>query len=412
MDRKKFVISQSLKSCELTDLVTLKPKQVGKLRILILADEKYPASVVKDHVQALITHSSHSITLRAPRRPTSRWQRYLPRKRISLLDETNKPFDVLIIHYSLCILFSSYIPSYLREEIRSFRGVKIQIIQDEYRWINRMVAEMKYLGIDGIISSLQRDNLDKVYRSPDLEHVSKISALPGYIPKRLVGLNVPPISQRKIHLFYRSRELPFWLGKMAYEKTAISEKVENLLNHEVGIVSDLSSREKDRIYGNAWTDRLINSKAVLGAEGGASIFDFDGSAETQVNQFLKKNPGATFEEVSEKVLVEYEGNIVHQTITPRIFESIALKTALVLFPGRYRGVLKPWVHYLPLERNLSNFEDILKCLKDDNLLQEMVNHCYRDIVSSGKYSDSILGAGVEALCEILFSKKKFLSCAA
>jgi len=162
MDRKKFVISQSLKSCELTDLVTLKPKQVGKLRILILADEKYPASVVKDHVQALITNSSHSITLRAPRRPTSRWQRYLPRKRISLLDETNKPFDVLIIHYSLCILFSSYIPSYLREEILSFRGVKIQIIQDEYRWINRMVAEMKYLGINGIISSIKRDNLDIV----------------------------------------------------------------------------------------------------------------------------------------------------------------------------------------------------------------------------------------------------------
>jgi hypothetical protein len=66
----------------------------------------------------------------------------------------------------------------------------------------------------------------------------------------------------------------------------------------------------------------------------------------------------------------------------------------------------------PLERNLSNFEDILKCLRDDNLLQEMVNRCYRDIVSSGKYSDSILGAGVEALCEILFAKKKFLSCAA
>ena len=404
--------SQALKSCELTDLVTLKSEQVGILRILILADEKYPATVVKDHIHALISHSSHVVTLKAPRRPISRWQRYLPRKRISLLDEAKKPFDVLIIHYSLCILFSSYIPGYLREEIRSFRGVKIQIIQDEYRWINRMMVEMKYLGIDAIISSLETDNLDKVYRSPDLVHVSKISALPGYIPKRLEGLNVPPISQRKIHMFYRSREIPFWLGKMAYEKSAISERVENLLNHEVGIVSDLSSKEKDRIYGRAWTDRLINSKAVLGAEGGASIFDFDGSAETQVNQFLKKNPRATFEEVSEKALVEYEGNIVHQTITPRIFESIALKTALVLFPGRYRGVLQPWVHYLPLERNLSNFEDILKCLKDDNLLQEMVNRCYRDIVSSGKYSDSILGEGVEALCEILFSKKKFLSCAA
>ena len=202
------------------------------------------------------------------------------------------------------------------------------------------------------------------------------------------------------------------MGKLAYEKTELTAKVEKYLKNESEIVTDLSSKEKDRLYGNAWHERLISTKAVLGAEGGASIFDFDGSVEEKVRNYLKRNPRADFGEVSQKILFEYEGNIVHQTITPRIFESIAHKTALILFPGRYRGILKPWIHYLPLERDFSNFRDILLALKNDDLLQQMVDRCYRDIVGAGKYSDLILGKGVEALCEILHFKKESLLCAA
>ena len=102
-------------SQNLFDLVDMKPNKEVSLKILILADEKYPAAVVKDHVRAMVNHSSHSVTVRAPRRPVSRWKRFLPRKRISLFDKHKDAFDVIIIHYSLCILFTSYIPRYLRE---------------------------------------------------------------------------------------------------------------------------------------------------------------------------------------------------------------------------------------------------------------------------------------------------------
>ncbi len=40
---------------------------------------------------------------------------------------------------------------------------------------------------------------------------------------------------------------------------------------------DISAKEDDRIYGNDWHAFLQNSKAVLGTEGGATIFDFDGT---------------------------------------------------------------------------------------------------------------------------------------
>ena len=85
--------------------------------------------------------------------------------------------------------------------------------------------EILYLGIDAIFSSLNLDNLKKVYYKNELTSVLKISCLPGYVPQRLVGLKVPQISQRETHLAYRGRELPYWMGRLSYEKSKLSEEV-------------------------------------------------------------------------------------------------------------------------------------------------------------------------------------------
>ena len=55
-------------------------------------------------------------------------------------------------------------------------------------------------------------------------------------------------------------------------------------------------------------------------------------------------------------------------ISPRVFEAIALRTALVLFEGEYSGIIAPGVHYIPLKKNLSNLDDVLSLLGDDEYL--------------------------------------------
>ena len=372
----------------------------------MLADKKYPAEVVKDHVNAIASFSRHEITVRSPRKR----RRFLPAPKVTLLDDYGVCFDVVIIHYSLCILLKSYIPKYLREELHLFSGIKIQIIQDEYRWINKMMEEMAYLGIDAIFSSLQLKNLKKVYENNKLTSVLKVSCLPGYVPKRLVGIEVPQISQRKRHLAYRGRELPHWLGRLGYEKTRLSDEI-GRRTAKYPLVTDLSSREKDRLYGDSWTSFLKSSKAVIGLEGGASIFDFDGEAEKAVLNYQKLNPEAGFEEISNKVLVPFEGNIIHQTITPRSFEAIAFRTVQVLLKGEYRGILKPWEHYLPLERDFSNFDQIMNFLLDDGELQRIADQAYQDIISSNLYSSSILGRGIDAAIDLITINKQNKLCA-
>ena len=37
-------------------------------------------------------------------------------------------------------------------------------------------------------------------------------------------------------------------------------------------------------------------------------------------------------------------------ISSRVFEAIASRCLLILFKGDYSGIIKPWKHYLPLEK--------------------------------------------------------------
>ena len=39
-----------------------------------------------------------------------------------------KNFDVIIIHYSICIIFRNYISFLLRKKIRNFKGLKIILV--------------------------------------------------------------------------------------------------------------------------------------------------------------------------------------------------------------------------------------------------------------------------------------------
>src|SRR3546814_8181514 len=83
---------------------------------------------------------------------------------------------------------------------------------------------------------------------------------------------------------------------------------------------------------------ISGGRAALATEGGATVFDFDGTIGENVEDYRRRHPGADDEEVWEAVVKPHEGNVVHKTITPRAFEAILCRTALVMYPGDYRGI--------------------------------------------------------------------------
>ena len=92
--------------------------------------------------------------------------------------------------------------------------------------------------------------------------------------------------------------------------------------------------------------------------------DFEGNLDTFVETYQAAHPSAGFEEIWENVLQPFEGNVKHATITPKLLEAIAAKTALILYPGAYRCVLQPDKHYIPLMEDGSNYPQVLNHLRD------------------------------------------------
>ena len=68
-----------------------------------------------------------------------------------------------------------------------------------------------------------------------------------------------------------------------------------------------------------------------------------------------------------------------------MFEAISVGTVLVMFQGNYSNILLPNIHYIELKKNLSNLNDVVSKISDNNFLQNMADRAYKDIILSRKY---------------------------
>lgn len=357
-----------------------------RLSVLLLCDDsRAHANTVLDHIAMFRAHSAHDVRVFNPVG--------LPRSRMLNLDE----FDVVVIHYSLVCISDHFFPPAFREQVRRYRGLKVQFIQDECRWVNSVTAMMRTLGIHVLFTLLPEPEIGKVYHERSVPGVAIYRTLAGYMPENLAGVETPPFESRPIDIGYRGRTLPFWLGELTQEKVWIGQGVLARAEQH-GLRCDIGWAEQDRVYGKRWIRFLSSCKATLATESGASITDFDGSVERRTKQYLAAHPGVGFREVQQAVLEPFEGNVRMNQVSPRVFEAAALRTGLILFPGDYSGVVQPWVHYLPLQKDFSNLAEVVGKLRDQRLMRTMIERTYRDVVASGRYAPR---AFVEEFDEIL-----------
>lgn len=354
-----------------------------KASILLLADDRGDQSEnVLDHIRSFVEGSVHDVHVYNPR---GIWH-----SRILNLEA----FDVLVIHYSIIAFVDHQLSPRFREQIRSYRGLKIQFIQDDYRRINRMCELVNYMGIHVFYTLYPTSMIPRVWSGiPDVEvH----STLAGYIPEKLLATPPRPIAERPIDVGYRGRTPPFWLGRLGEEKPRIAREFSKRAP-AYGLKYDISCEESDRILGDAWPQFVSSCRVTLGTESGSSIADFDGSIEESVKRYLAKYPHADFEEVHEVLLAEHEENAPIKVISPRIFEAIALRTPLVLFSGEYSGIITPWRHYIPLEKDFSNMDAVVEKIKDTPFLETMAARAYEEIGKCEKYSFRHMVGGFDEL---------------
>ncbi|MFI5388011.1 MAG: hypothetical protein ACHQ50_18035, partial [Fimbriimonadales bacterium] len=293
-------------------------------------------------------------------------------------------FDAVVVHYSVILSHDRNVSQHFRDALKHFRGLKVQFMQDEYRWVDRATAASRYVGIDVLFTAAPEPAAGKLY-DERLPGVRRVQTLTGYVPESLRNRPRRPLGARSIDVGYRGRDLPYWLGRLTQEKRWIAEGFQERAR-AYGLRTDIGWHEQDRIYGDRWVEFIASCRATLCTESGASIADFDGSAERAVRSYLRKHQGARYDEVADAVLGPYEGNVIVNVISPRVFEAASLGTGLVMFPGDYSGVVSPDVHYIVLKKDFSNMDEVVRKLRDNAALDSLTRRAFDDLVKSERWS--------------------------
>ncbi len=294
-------------------------------------------------------------------------------------------FDALVFHYSLIAAYDNYISPAGRLRIREFGGFKAAFVQDDYRWIDDTVNAFAYMGIHALFPLAGPEIMSQVYCPEKLPGVRRETVLAGYVPQELVNKSVRPYSARMLDVGYRARKLPAWMGSHTLQKWQIGQ---NFLRdaQRYGLKVDISWAEEDRIYGDDWIQFLTNCRATLGTESGASICDFSGDIQRNVEAHQKQFPEADFDTLRELYFKSDDCKIMMNVISPRCFEAAALRTLMILYEGKYSGILVPWRHYVPLKRDHSNMEEVLRILRSPEEAEKIVSQAYEEIAKNEKYS--------------------------
>ncbi|NQW58673.1 MAG: hypothetical protein HQ456_08195, partial [Polynucleobacter sp.] len=198
------------------------------------------------------------------------------------------------------------------------------------------------------------------------------------------------ITDRKIDIGYRATgEPPAWFGRHARLKIIIAEEFLGACSN-TNLKLDINYLSSATITNESWYDFLGNCKYTIGAEGGTSILDYDGTIKNLTEIYLTNNPNASFAEIERNCFAGKDGNFFGYALSPRHLEACLTRTAQILVQGEYSGVLIPWRHYIPLKNDFSNIHEVIRLLSNNKLRNDLINRCYSDIVLSGKYNLSTL----------------------
>jgi len=297
-------------------------------------------------------------------------------------------FQIIVLHYSLFGWLPFLLPDQFLDYLKRSRSSrKIAFFQDECRYWPQRSDLMNGLGIECVFTLVE----PAYFRGTYLQYtsVSKlVYTLPGYVSDELVKLGhefTKPSRDREIDIGYRGRQLPHLYGRGSQEKHLIGVRFRELADG-LGLKLNIESEEDKRIYGKKYYAFLANCRAVLGVEAGVSIFDIDDVVRPEYEKLFAENPRLSFEEAYAKLLHRYEDNIPYRTISPRHFEAAAFHVCQILFEGTYSGIMQPMVHYIPLKKDFSNFDEVIRRFKDEGLVRELTENAYRDLIASGRYS--------------------------
>ena len=294
--------------------------------------------------------------------------------------------------------------------LEEMSAVKVAIPQDEGNNSDILDEWLAELGVSAIFSVHYAADRP-LYRI--MRHRAAIyQCFPGYVDETLVKNLRPKVTKlkdREVDLVYRARKLKRMYGSAAKVKAEIGQAFVEGINR-AGLSCDISVGEESTIFGDKWYEFLANGRAALGAPGGYSVLNRRGELDAYDKYLRRVEAELSEEEYAVAMQKEFPDWNQYEflTVTPRHFEYAIAGTAQVLVRNAYKGVLVAEEHYLPVERDFRNVDEIVDRLRDETGLQDMVDRTFEELCVSGQYSyrcfakrvvDAVVCPDVETECE-------------
>jgi len=300
----------------------------------------------------------------------------------------NIDFSVIVYHYTLCGLrfnrerFKSIL-YYSHQTLAQLSGFKVAYPQDEFAHMDLMCDLINTYKIDHVFTVSPLTEVPKIYKTIDHSLVTFSRVLTGYISQKslsYVNKSNALSSSRPLHFFYRAVVNPAWGSFNLLKERLATLFVKFALEHSVP--ADIKVGEKYLISGNAWLDALLASKFTFGCEGGASVLDWDGSYSHYLHTISSQDGANLLPPLYEDISI--------RALSPRHLDAALTKTCQILVKGTYNGVLEPWIHYIPINEDFSDFDVVVRAMENDSLVNRIVANAYRDLVESGLFFYSSL----------------------
>ena len=272
-----------------------------------------------------------------------------------------------------------------KEALKSFRGVRVFAVQDEYDRTNLVRDAIRELGFHIVLTCVPQESLEYVYPSAMFPGTDFITVLTGYVSETIgsgQGRRVP-LRDRADRGRLPGQRSRLRYGRLGIDKLEIGRRMREVCEAR-GIAHDIEWVADKRIYGEAWHQFIRSCRTVLGSESGSNVFDFDGSIEKRYQEL--KAQGMVDCESFLAYIDARESEIDMGQISPRVFEAAAQWTPMILFKGRYSGAIRPGEHYIELEKDFSNVDEVLRQTEDLDALEAMATRAHDHLIKSGAFS--------------------------
>lgn len=290
----------------------------------------------------------------------------------------------------------------LREEwafLRNSKAVKIAFPQDDASHSALYDGWLSWMRVN-VVFCVRPEKIDRLYPL-SRETAEFRSTVAGYIDDHSVDSLrrlAKPWDERSKYLGQRVTRYPAWGGRFAQRKSDIVLRLDEECARR-SLPTDVSTNPGEVLHGDAWYAFLGDCKFVAGAEGGHGLCDPYGAVQDQVNDYVARHPGASFDEIETACFEGLDGKELFPGFAPRILEAALMGCGQVLLEGRYRDFITPDIHYISVNEDYSNLAEVFECMANGERVGGMIARCVKDLVDSPTFRYSKLVRDVIDLIE-------------